>query len=125
MICPELRGPVSLDSGGSVVHDLDDMICGEVTLCMVCFMYVAHQDCWIGISLHNMTGDWPRHVEERFPGGNGGLKPSILKGFNQLNNPTSAKPGELTRAGQYWTVVIVFIVFIARVHLNSTFIVLS
>ena len=88
-IRPELGGPVSLDSGGSVAHDLDDMICGEVTLCMVCFMYVAHQDRWIGISLRNLTGDWPRRVEERFPGGNGGLKPSILKGFNQLNNPST------------------------------------
>ena len=42
-----------------------------------------------------------------------------------LLSHTSAKPGELTRAGQYWTVVIVFIVFIARVHLDSIFIVLS
>jgi len=74
---------------GTVAFDLGDMTYEEVTLRMVRLMYVAHQDRWIDTSLRNLTGDWLRRVEERFAGVNGGLKPSILQSFNQLDNPTA------------------------------------
>ena len=60
----------------------------EVALRLVRLTYVAHQNRWIDVSLCNLTGDWLRHVEERFADVNGGLKPSILQSFNQLDNPT-------------------------------------
>ncbi|KAL4066936.1 hypothetical protein J3A83DRAFT_4165578 [Scleroderma citrinum] len=74
---------------GSVALDLGDMTYEEVTLRMVRLMYVAHQDRWIDVSLRNLTGDWLRRIEERFAGVNGGLKPSILQSFNQLDDPTT------------------------------------
>ncbi|KIM51926.1 hypothetical protein SCLCIDRAFT_18296 [Scleroderma citrinum Foug A] len=72
----------------TVAHNLGDMTYEEVALRLVRLMYVAHQDRWINVSLRNLTGDWLRHIEECFTDVNGGLKPSILQSFNQLNNPT-------------------------------------
>jgi fatty acid synthase subunit alpha len=43
-------------------------------------MYVAHEDHWLDLSLHNHTGDWLRRVEERFAGVNvGGPRASELR----------------------------------------------
>ena len=72
----------------TVMHDLGDMTYEEIALHLVCLIYVAHQDCWIDVSLRNLTGDWLRHIEECFADVNSGLKPSILQSFNQLDNPT-------------------------------------
>ncbi|KAI6024835.1 hypothetical protein BKA83DRAFT_685883 [Pisolithus microcarpus] len=74
--------------GDTVALDLGDMTYEEVTLRMIRLMYVAQQDRWIDVSLRNLTGDWLRRIEERFAGVNGGMKPSILQSFAQLNTPT-------------------------------------
>jgi len=73
---------------GSVALDLGDMTYEEVALRMVRLMYVSHQSRWIDLSLRNLTGDWLRRVEERFAGVNGGLKPSVLQSFTELDDPS-------------------------------------
>ena len=35
---------------------------------MVRLMFVSHEKRWVDNSLRNLTGDWLRHVEERFAG---------------------------------------------------------
>jgi fatty acid synthase subunit alpha len=52
-------------------------------------MYVAYEDRWLNLSLRNLTGDWSRHVEERFcrrqwwwP------RASELQSYNSLDKPS-------------------------------------
>ncbi|TFY79348.1 hypothetical protein EWM64_g4663 [Hericium alpestre] len=55
---------------------------------LVRFMYVAHEECWVNLSLRNMMGDWLRRIEEQFAGVNGGgPKASILPSFSLLDKP--------------------------------------
>ena len=53
-------------------------------------MYVAQQHRWVNISLHNLTGNWLRHIEECFAGVNdGGPKASILRSYTSLDPPAA------------------------------------
>ena len=54
------RFPVKKD--GRVVDDLGDMTFEETVLHLLCLMCVAHEDCWLDLSLHNLMGDWPYHI---------------------------------------------------------------
>ncbi|KAF9643908.1 hypothetical protein BDM02DRAFT_3219125 [Thelephora ganbajun] len=59
---------------GTAVEHPGDMTCEETVLRTVCLM--------------NLTGDWLRHIEERFAYANGGGQiPSILQSFTSLDQP--------------------------------------
>ena len=51
---------------GWVLEDLGDMTYEETVLRLVRLMYVTHEDCWLNLSLRNLTGNWLCRVEERF-----------------------------------------------------------
>ena len=48
--------PVKKDS--HVVDNLGDMTYKETVLCLICLMYIAHENCWLDLSPCNLTGDW-------------------------------------------------------------------
>ena len=74
---------------GRVVEDLGDMTYEEIVLHLVCLMYVTHEDCWLDLSLRNLTGDWLCHVEECFASMNGsGPKASKLQSYSSLDKPS-------------------------------------
>jgi fatty acid synthase subunit alpha len=57
-------------------------------------MYVAHEECWLDLSLCNLAGDWLRHVEERFAGVNGsGPKASKFQSYSSFDKPSTFVTG--------------------------------
>ena len=71
-----------MEEGGSIAIDLSDMTYEETVLRMVRLMFVSHEKRWVDNSLRNLTGDWLRHVEERFVGVNGEGVKSLLQSFH-------------------------------------------
>lgn len=72
---------------GRVVEDLGDRTY-ETVLRLIRLMYVTHEDRWLDLSLHNLTGDCLHRVEERFAGVNGGgPKASNLQSYTSLDRP--------------------------------------
>jgi fatty acid synthase subunit alpha, fungi type len=54
---------------------------------MVRLLYISYQYRWFDLSLHNLTSDWLRRIEERFAGVNGGAEVSILYLCSSLDKP--------------------------------------
>jgi fatty acid synthase subunit alpha len=69
---------------GTVADDIGEMTYEEVVLRMIRLMFVSHEKRWIDISLHSLTGDFCRRVEERFAGE---MRPSILQSYLELDKP--------------------------------------
>lgn len=68
--------------------DLEDMTYAEVINRLVELIYIKHQSRWIDVTLHRLTGDFIRRMEERFTTTEG--QASRLQNYSQIDNPYPA-----------------------------------
>ncbi len=67
--------------------DIQEMTYGEVIYRMVDLMFIKHQQRWIDESLARLTGDFIRHVEQRFLQHDDNGRSSFIQDYNELDDP--------------------------------------
>jgi fatty acid synthase subunit beta len=67
--------------------DIQEMTYGEVIFRMVDLMFIKHQRRWIDGTLARLTGDFIRHVEQRFPQHEDNGRSSFIQNYNELDDP--------------------------------------
>ena len=67
--------------------DIQEMTYGEVIYRMVDLMFIKHQRRWIDESLARLTGDFIRHIEQRFPQDEDNGRSLFIQNYNELDDP--------------------------------------